>query len=353
VHHEYCKVFHYDQSGITSALALLELSPEDSHLAESLQENIIKPNLRAIIDTFYDEYLLVHERFRKILGNKDRIPNLKISQAKYLLSFGMDFNTLDYFENRLRVGVAHQRVGLGLSLYNFAYRKLRELILSYIPEGNDDELMQLRRFIDKIIALDMSLAIASYHGGSQTKLESSVEHLKHIQSQLEKKANTDTLTHLNSRDATLKLLEQALQESQQADKSIIVMMIDIDDLGSINDQYGHLIGDHVMREVAGRIEKTVPSLDKIGRYGGDEFIIIARSVTLSQALSLAEQVRSAIDTMQIPLKDNSLRVTASLGVCQSTKEDSIASIIQRVDRAMFSAKKAGGNRVMSCQKFTI
>ena len=180
MHHEYCKVFHYDQSGITSALALLELGPEDSHQAELLQKNIIKPNLHAIIDTFYDEYLLVHETFRKILGNKDRIPNLKISQAKYLLSLGIDFNTLDYFENRLRVGVAHQRVGLSLSLYNFAYRKLHELILSHLPRSDGDELMQLRRFIDKIIALDMSLAIASYHEGSQTKLESSVEHLKHV-----------------------------------------------------------------------------------------------------------------------------------------------------------------------------
>ena len=83
---------------------------------------------------------------------------------------------------------------------------------------------------------------------------------------------------------------------------------------------------------------------------GDEFIIIATSVTLSQALTLAEQVRSAINTPPVPLKDTSLPVTASLGVCQSKPDDSIASIIQRVDRAMFSAKKAGGNRVMSSQK---
>ncbi len=275
--------------------------------------------------------------------------SLKASQARYLLSLGIDFHTLDYFENRLRVGVAHQRVGLNLSLYNFAYQKLRELILSYLPDKNHLEHQALRRFIDRIIALDTSLAIASYHQGSQTKLESSIEHLKQVQTKLQEKARTDTLTHFNSRETTLKLLEQALEQGRQGNKPVIVMMIDIDDLGSINDKYGHLVGDHVMKEIAGRIDKVVPSLDRIGRYGGDEFMIIT-SMNLSQAMTLAEQVRSAISSPPLPLGDSGVLITASLGVCQSTANDSIASIIQRVDRAMFAAKKAGGNRVTSCQK---
>jgi len=348
--HEYCTAFHYDQAAIASCLSLLELHQDDNHLAEQLHKNIIRPNLEEIIDKFYHEYLLKHEIFLNIIGGNDRITNLKKSQAQYLLSLGVDFHTLDYFENRLRVGVAHQRIGLNLSLYNFAYQKLRELILSFLPENKTDEMEALRHFIDRIIALDTSLAIASYHQGTQTKLKTSVEHLKQVQSQLEKKANTDTLTHFNSREKTLKLLDQALEESQQSKKPITVIMIDIDDLGSINDKYGHLIGDHVMREIANRIDKAIPSLDRIGRYGGDEFIVIARSVSLSQALTLAEQVRSAINKPPVSLKDTSLPVTASLGVCQSTSDDSIASIIQRVDRAMFAAKQAGGNRIMSCNK---
>ena len=201
MYHEYCKIFHYDESEIARTLALLELGPQDSALAELLHKSIIKPHLGQIIDRFYNDYLLAHEPFRKVIGNEDRIPNLKLSQAKYLLSLGIDFDTLDYFENRLRVGVAHQRIGLSLSLYNFAYQKLRTLIVSYLSDASAAQ-QQLRDFIDKIIALDTSLAIASYHEGSQVKLESSIKHLRTQRKLLEKKASTDTLTHFSSRDMT-------------------------------------------------------------------------------------------------------------------------------------------------------
>ena len=348
--HEYCNSYGFDQVRIESLLRLLELSENDQSLAEQLQKLVIKVHLKSIVDSFYNDYLLRHEEYQNIIGNIDRIDNLKRSQAQYLLSLGINFKSLDYFEYRLRVGVAHERVGLSLSLYNCAYRKLREIILEHIPHNNgDQDLSGLRKFVDKIISLDKSLAIESYFKGSKAKLETSVNILKKNQTLLEKKANTDALTHFASRDAILAHLEKYLQLCQNEHKPISVLMIDIDNLGAVNDKFGHLIGDHVMREITTRIQKSIPMIDMIGRFGGDEFLVIFKACTLGQAMKFAEDVRKAIAGTPITLRDIKIEITASMGVAESTADDTLASIISKVDRAMFKAKKSGGNCVLSAK----
>ena len=124
----FCELFGYDQAAIEARLRLLEIDNNNRSLAEGVHSEIILPNIDSLVNRFYDEYLLRYDDFRKVIGNPERVPRLKQSQTQYLLSFGRNCNTFEYFENRLRVGVAHDRVNLTLSLYECAYARLRELL---------------------------------------------------------------------------------------------------------------------------------------------------------------------------------------------------------------------------------
>jgi len=344
----YCELFGFTQEAIQKRLNLLELRDDDLRLAQLLHDEIILPNATTIVDQFYENYLLRHEDYKRVIGTPERIMPLKKSQTEYLHTLGIDFNTREYFENRLRVGVAHDRVGLTLSLYECSYFKLRTLIYDCIDSVQEKQnATLLRTFVAKIISLDMSLAIESYHRGKAEKLETSLKNIEGRHAELQKKADTDYLTHFSTREVILTKLKSALDEFSHGGHKFSIVMVDLDNLGTVNDQHGHLIGDHVMRETAACIQKTVLKTDTIGRYGGDEFLILLPGMEISQAHKFAEQLRTAIASLQISLKSNTIKLTASIGVCGIETNDTLAGLIAKVDKALFSAKKHGGNNVVS------
>jgi len=344
----YCELFDFNEEAIQKRLNLLELRNEDLKLAETLHKEIILPNAKDIVDQFYENYLLHHEDYKRVIGTPERIIPLKKSQTEYLHTLGINFNTREYFEHRLRVGVAHDRVGLTLSLYECAYFKLRTLIYNYIDSLKDQQkATSLRTFVAKIISLDMSLSIESYHRGKALKLKSSLNNILDQQAELQKKADTDYLTHCSTREVILTKLKNELDKFNQDGIKFSVIMIDLDDLGTVNDQHGHLIGDHVMREISTCIQKIVLKTDTIGRYGGDEFLILLPGMKISQAHKFAEQLRATIAGQAINLKSNTIKLTASIGVCSVETHDTLADLIAKVDKALFSAKKNGGNNVVS------
>lgn len=343
----HCENFGFDESAIQKRLNLLELGEQDLKITGILQGEVIGPNVKQIVGQFYDDYLLHYEDYKRVIGTPQRIAPLKKSQMQYLLTLGINFNTRDYFENRLRVGVAHNRVGLSLSLYECAYFKLRALICDSIETLDEPhKIHTLQNFVSKIISLDMSLAIESFHRGKAGKLELFVKNLKDQQAILQKKADTDYLTHFSTREAVLARLEVELTNFKQGGKSFSVIMVDLDDLGKVNDQYGHLIGDHVMREIAMRLQKMVSKSDTIGRYGGDEFLILLPALAKEQAQKFAEQLRGAISNQPLSMRNIEVKLAASIGVCDAESTDTMASLFAKVDKALFAAKKDGGNKVV-------
>jgi len=239
-------------------------------------------------------------------------------------------------------------VGLTLSLYECSYFKLRTLIYNNIDSLQDKQkATSLRTFVAKIISLDMSLAIESYHRRKASKLQSSIENIKDQQVELQKKADTDYLTNFSTREVILTKLKNELDEFKQNGNKFSVIMIDLDDLGTVNDQYGHLIGDHVMREISTCIQKAVLKTDTIGRYGGDEFLVLLPGMEIPQAHKFSEQLRTAIANQTLKLKGNIVKLTASIGVCSVETSDTLADLIAKVDKALFTAKKDGGNKVVS------
>ncbi len=165
--------------------------------------------------------------------------------------------------------------------------------------------------------------------------QSAVQHFRY-------KAYTDELTTLANRHyLNLALIDQFTQ-AQQSDHSFAIILVDIDHFKQVNDTHGHTTGDQILRAFAKRIQREIASHHIIGRWGGEEFIIILPGADLSDAQTIAEHLQSTI------VQTNFLMVkhlTASFGLCQYHANDSTMSLIERADRALYQAKQSGRNQV--------
>jgi diguanylate cyclase (GGDEF)-like protein len=169
--------------------------------------------------------------------------------------------------------------------------------------------------------------------------------LRHHQ-ELRVKATRDHLTGVLNRGTILQLLEKELAHSYEVDEPTSVILLDVDAFKLINDTYGHMIGDAVLRELVRRLQVSLRSYDAIGRYGGEEFLIILPGCQKSNALLAAERLRHAIAAAPVETTATRLNVTISLGIATTSSygPPSLEKIITAADRALYRAKAAGRNR---------
>ncbi len=128
------------------------------------------------------------------------------------------------------------------------------------------------------------------------------------------------------------------------------VLLDIDGFKAINDQYGHLAGDEVIREISARLTRALRTEDVLGRYGGEEFVVVARDIALEQAGQLAERLRRTIASEPIAFDEHRIAVTASFGVSSITccgDDKQVRRLIEVADSRLYAAKRAGRNRVVA------
>lgn len=344
----YCAKFGFDKAVIQSRLQWLDLEEADLEIAEQVHDDIIVPNAQEIIDKFYS-YLLNINEARRWLTDSATIERLKKTQLSYLLTLGIDFIKLDYFETRLRIGQAHAWAGLNLSLYQCAYSLLTELIVESIPPEVDKEhFHQLSAFIHKITSLDMSLAIETYHFSEVRSLEESLGRAQIMENQLRIEASTDKLTGFLNHEYILNRLRQTMEDDAKANHPTSLMMADLDHFKQVNDTYGHLVGDKVLMEVARRLDTAVRDFDILGRYGGEEFLIVLKGTPLATALSVAERIRTHVAAGPVSLHGGlKINSTISIGVSSRRPDDDVDEFLRRADEALYAAKSAGRNCVRS------
>jgi diguanylate cyclase (GGDEF)-like protein len=123
-------------------------------------------------------------------------------------------------------------------------------------------------------------------------------------------------------------------------------MFDLDRFKQVNDGFGHLAGDHVLREVARLIGETVRREDLFARYGGEEFAMCCRSTGVVQAAELGERIRARIAARPFAYDGRPVPVTVSVGVAQARAEDTVEALIDRADRMLYRAKREGRDRVV-------
>jgi diguanylate cyclase (GGDEF)-like protein len=164
---------------------------------------------------------------------------------------------------------------------------------------------------------------------------------------LRDQATHDSLTGLWNRAATFELLVNELARQQRHGGSIGVALIDLDRFKQVNDVYGHLAGDEILRAAAAAIQHCTRRYDAVGRFGGEEFILVLPGCDSINALSHAERVRAAIGQVCVDTPHGSVGVTASLGVAIARPEQTIdaCGLIRAADAALYQAKHNGRNRV--------
>jgi diguanylate cyclase (GGDEF)-like protein len=166
--------------------------------------------------------------------------------------------------------------------------------------------------------------------------------------QLQLQSITDSLTGLFNRRHLFSLAEREFLRAQRYGRPLSAVMLDIDHFKRVNDTYGHAAGDQVLAEVAQRLRTSARHTDLIGRYGGEEFVLLLPETELPGAELLAERLRRAIAGAPMATSGGPLSISASLGVAatQPNVRDA-AALIDQADQALYAAKQAGRNRVLT------
>lgn len=177
--------------------------------------------------------------------------------------------------------------------------------------------------------------------------------LASVQAELERTSITDHLTGLYNRGYLIDRAEKELKKNQrQATRSESVstgfVLFDIDNFKEINDRFGHIAGDAVLQEIAARVKQCVREYDIVGRFGGEEFLVILPHTSMDEARSIAERIWKRFRESPMHAAGMQHRVTASFGIgCMTGKEASVQEVLQKADERMYKAKRDGKDRIVA------
>lgn len=169
--------------------------------------------------------------------------------------------------------------------------------------------------------------------------------LKSVQEELRRQSITDPLTGVLNRRATLERFQLEMSRASREKRPIGVVMIDVDHFKKVNDRWGHICGDEVLKEVAARVKGSLRVYDVFGRMGGEEFMAVLPGTTLPLALSVAERLRVAVSSRPVDTSKGKIPVTISLGVSQWAEGEELERAMDRADKALYLAKERGRDRV--------
>lgn len=200
------------------------------------------------------------------------------------------------------------------------------------------------------VFLSLVLLWMSFMGGYVARLRAN---LREAMRRIEELANRDHLTGTRNRRSIAGSLDAALAHAAAEGTPLSVAMLDLDGFKKLNDEYGHLAGDEVLREFVNRVDACLRSDDFIGdsgggplgRFGGEEFLVVLPGTELQGARQAAERMRKAVAETRYETKSGNLSVTVSIGVATYREGDDAETLLRRADRALYEAKENGRDRV--------
>lgn len=154
----------------------------------------------------------------------------------------------------------------------------------------------------------------------------------------------DALTGIANRRLLTERLREESDRAKRYARPLCVIMVDIDRFKFINDDHGHEIGDNVLMEVVRVMEAEIREHDLVGRWGGEEFLVLMPETTTASAIPVMERLREAVARLRVRINDDSLSVTVSLGLSELRADENYSSAINRADVALLRAKRNGRNR---------
>ncbi len=236
------------------------------------------------------------------------------------------------------------------SALRFSFGLLTALALLMLPylvaAGGDGQRLTSGLLTLQAALADGALVVALYVlSGFQRRLRT-VEAAAHAMQEL---ANTDALTGVPNRRRAEQSLQLEMRRSQRYARALSVVLLDLDDFKRLNDVHGHAVGDEVLVALAERLSQELRSSDTFGRWGGEEFLVVAPETSLSDAVTLAETMRRRV--RQTPLVHGH-DVSASFGVAEYLPGEPVTDLLRRADDALYLAKRSGKDCVRNSDQVT-
>jgi len=179
---------------------------------------------------------------------------------------------------------------------------------------------------------------------------SEIDTLKKELDEIKQAAKTDMLTSLLNRRGFDEAMAQVLEKIKTTNEPLSIIMLDIDHFKKVNDTYGHLIGDNILKMLSKLLKDSIKGKDIAARFGGEEFILVLPQTPIKGAYSLAEQIRLALRKMKLKVKDTGKsieQITISLGIALYKEGESVEAVIKRADDALYHAKNTGRNKTIT------
>jgi diguanylate cyclase (GGDEF)-like protein len=177
------------------------------------------------------------------------------------------------------------------------------------------------------------------------QLEEEINRRIKLEATLKEMAATDPLTGLYNRREYDMLFQHEMERANRMNTPLSVGIIDLDHFKQVNDTYGHAAGDEVLRRTARLFRENLRTMDVVGRWGGEEFIIMLPEIAIDQANMTCNRLLTALAATDIDVGSASIKITATIGITQLFPGDKIDEIIRRADEALYKGKEAGRNRV--------
>jgi len=342
-----CDQFGFNADWRDAQLALIGLQGFTRDQVRLLHERLLDADTTAeIIDRFFLQ-LRQHAQAEELLSSFD-VEHLRERQIQFLADFGKWFKEVEYFESRAGLGVTHARVGVPLSLYVASVGLLQSLILEVVLDRLDvrEERQLLTELVVKLSSLDIALATEVYHRAHIENLDRSLRHLEHQQHHLRQQLEHDALTGVSSRTSLLREMAVAIARAAKTGQPLVVVMADLDHFKHVNDHHGHLAGDRVLKDVASRIKAALREFDLVGRFGGEEFVVLLENTSLHTARQVADRIRRRIGGGPVNTGNATVDITISQGLAVYREGDTVQALLKRADQAMYRAKEAGRNCVV-------
>ena len=336
---------------ISHRMQLLNLSKDELNLLAS-HKVLIEDNIEVIVDEFYEKQTEIDE-ISLLIGDAETLLRLRAAQRKYVIDLFSGNYDSEYVNNRLRIGMVHKRIGVEPKLYLSAVRTLKDAVTKSLKRiiTKSEVLEQTLDALDKLLYFDTTLVFDTYIdclvGEIENAKNKSEEYAKSLEEkvadrtqQLKEQAQKDPLTNLYNQRAMQENLRRDISISKRRQVKLSLVYFDIDKFKDINDTFGHIKGDEVLKSIGQTMLDNVRETDIPCRYGGDEFCIILPECSSDEAKVICEKV---IKEFSDRYPDFSL----SIGIAETGIDEYIdgEALIKKADENMYLAKTENGSQI--------